>query len=543
LRLLLIAAICVLLLACANIANLLLARDLRNARQTATRAAIGASPARLVREALIESAVLAGVGGAAGIAVAWAGARLIVHLAFQDAWVPVNAAPSMPVLLFVLAVSLMTALLFGIVPAWITSRADPMDAMRGSTRTASETTGAQKTLVIAQAAVSVVLLSAAAMLAQSLHNLEHQNLGFATDGRYLVSIDSKLSKQPQEQLLPLFREIETRLRAFPGVRSASAALYAPMSGSYWSHGVRIAGRPEPGAGDDVSSAWTRVMPSFFETIGDRIVMGRPIVDADNAAGRRVAVINEAFARKFFPNENPIGEHFGPTAERNAGLYEIVGVAADVRYFSSTAERPMYFVPEAQGATFADRELESRELWSHYLYNVVIWAPGKPRGLAAAVRDRLAAVAPDVVMGRVEPYADVVRGQFAQQDMIASLTWLFGAIGLLLAAVGLYGITAYSVERRTAEIGVRMALGADRASVVGMVLREAFVQVSVGLALGIPAAIVSGALIASRLFDVRPWDPALLVRAALLLVAATLVAAFIPARRAAGLDPMQALRIE
>ena len=382
------------------------------------------------------------------------------------------------------------------------------------------------------------------MLGQSLHNLEHQNLGFAADGRYLVSIDSKLSNQPQEQLLPLFREIETRLRAFPGVRTASAALYTPMSGSYWSHDVRMAGQPEPGPRDDVSSAWTRVMPSFFETIGDRIVMGRPIVDADNATARRVAVINEAFARKFFPNENPIGKHFGPAAG-NAGLYEIVGIAADVRYFPSTlhAVPAMYFVPEAQGATFQDRELESRELWSHYLYNIVIWAPGNPPGLAAAVRDQLAAVAPDVVMGRVQPYADVVRGQFAQQDMIASLTWLFGAIGLLLAAVGLYGITAYTVERRTAEIGVRMALGADRASVVGMVLRGAFVQVSVGLALGIPAAIVSGALIASRLFDVRPWDPALLVRAALLLVLAMLVAAFIPARRAAGLDPMWALRIE
>jgi predicted permease len=420
-----------------------------------------------------------------------------------------------------------------------------MDAMRGSTRTASETTGAQKTLVVAQAGVAVVLLSAAAMLGESLHNLERQNLGFATDGRYLVSIDTKLSNLPAERLLPLFREIATGLRAFPGVRTASAALYAPMSGSNWSHDVRIAGQPEPGSGDDVSAAWTRVMPSFFETIGDRIVMGRPIVDADNATGRRVAVINEAFARKFFPNANPIGQHFGPIAGKNPGLYEIVGVAGDVRYFPSTdhAVRPMYFVPEAQAATFDDRELESRELWSHYLYNLVIWAPGNPPGLAAAVRDRLAAVAPDVVMHSVDPYADVVRDRFAQQDMIASLTWLFGAIGLLLAAVGLYGITAYSVERRTAEIGVRMALGADRTSVVGMVLRGALAQVSVGVALGIPAAIVSGVSIASRLFDVRPWDPALLVRAALLLVAATLVAAFIPAWRAAGLDPMQALRTE
>jgi len=544
LRLLMIAALCVLLLACANIASLLLARNLKNAREAAMRVAIGATPARLVREALIDSTVLAAAGGAVGLAVAWAGARLIVYLAFQDAWVPVSAGPSMPVVLFALAVSLITALLFGIVPAVIMSRADPMDAMRGSTRTASGTTGAQKALVIAQAAVSVVLLSAAAMLGRSLYNLEHQNLGFAADGRYLVSIDSKQANLPQEQLLPLFREILDRVRALPGVRNASAALYAPMSGSYWSHDVRIADQPEPGAGNDVSSAWTRVMPDFFETIGDRILMGRPILDTDHASARRVAVINEAFAKKFFPHENPIGRHFGPAAGTNASLYEIVGVAADVRYFPSTVRAvPMYFLPEAQGATFDDRELESRERWSHYLYNVVIWAPGNPPGLAAAVRDRLAAVAPDFVMGSVRPYTEVVHRRFAEQDMIASLTWLFGAIGLLLAAVGLYGITAYSVERRTAEIGVRMALGADRASVIGMVLRGALVQVSIGLALGIPAAIVSGALVASRLFDVRPWDPALLVRAALFLVAATLVAAFIPARRAAGLDPMRALRIE
>jgi predicted permease len=418
-----------------------------------------------------------------------------------------------------------------------------MDALHGSTPTASETTGAQKTLVIAQAALSVVLLSAAAMLARSLQHLEHQNLGFATDGRYVVSIDSKASNQPQERLIPIFREIERRLRALPGVRSASAALYGPMSGSNWSHDVRIAGQPEPGAGEDVSSAWTRVMPGFFETIGDRIVMGRPIVDADNETASRVAVINEAFARRFFRNRNPIGGHFGPSAGKNAGLYEIVGVAADVRYFPSAthAVRPMYFVPEAQGTTFDDRELESRELWSHALYNVVLWAPGNPPGLEAAVRGVFSAVAPDIVMHGVNPYADIVRRQFTQQEMIASLTWVFGAMGVLLAAVGLYGITAYSVERRTAEIGVRMALGADGASVVRMVLRGAFVQVGVGLALGIPAAIGSGVLIANQLFDVRPWDPGLLACAALVLVAATLVAALIPARRAAELDPMRVLR--
>src|SRR5262249_53768807 len=228
-----------------------------------------------------------------------------------DAWVPVSAAPSTPVLFFAVGVATITGLLFGVAPAWMTSHADPLDAMRGSNRTASATTSAQKILVIAQAAVSVVLLSAAAMLGQSLRNLEHQNLGFTPDGRYLVSIDSKLSNYPEPQLLPLFREIETRLRAIPGVWMASAALYAPMGGLYWAHDVRIAGRPEPGATDDVSVAWTRVMPGFFDTVGDRIVLGRPITDADSADGRRVAVVNEAFARKFFPNGNPIGGTLGP----------------------------------------------------------------------------------------------------------------------------------------------------------------------------------------------------------------------------------------
>src|SRR5580704_7577738 len=546
LRLLLIAAVCVLLLACANVANLLLVRGWRHRHETAMRVALGASRARVVRAALIDSAVLGILGGAAGIAVAYAGARLILQLAFRDAWVPVSAAPSAPVLLFAVGVAMITGMLFGIAPAWMTSHADPMDAMRGSNRTASGTTSAQKILVIVQAAVSVVLLSAAAMLGQSLRNLEHQPLGFAANGRYLVSIDPKLSNYQEEQLLPFFRDIETRLRAVPGVRMAGAALYAPMGGLYWAHDVRMAGRPEPGAGEDVSVAWTRVMPGFFETVGDRIVMGRPITDADNANARLVAVVNQAFASKFFRNENPIGRHFGPAPRQNAGVYEIVGVAADVHYFPSTVrapERPMYFLAEAQSTTFDDRELQSREVWSHYLYNIVIWAPGNPPGLEAAVRDALAAADPNLVVHGVEPYSEVVRGLFTQQNMIASLSWLFGAVGLLLAAVGLYGVTAYGVEQRTGEIGVRMALGADRASVMAMVLRRAFSQVGRGLALGVPVAIGSGLLMASQLFGVTPWDPMMLSAAPVLLVMAALIAAAIPAHRAARLDPAEALRAE
>jgi ABC-type antimicrobial peptide transport system permease subunit len=223
------------------------------------------------------------------------------------------------------------------------------------------------------------------------------------------------------------------------------------------------------------------------------------------------------------------------------MYEIVGVVSDVDF--GNGPQPMYFLPEAQGTPLLDREAEERELLSHYLGSVVIWAPGNPADLQAQVKKTLANTAPNLVVSRIQPYREVVRANFAQQNMIASLTWLFGAVGLVLAAVGLYGVTAYGVEQRTNEIGVRMALGADRVNVVQMVLREAFWQVGIGLALGIPAAIGAGHLIASRLFGVRPWDPLMLSLATLLLGVAALIAAGIPARRATRVEPMVALRHE
>jgi predicted permease len=549
LLLLLLAAACVLLVACANVANLLLARGLKYRQQTAIRVTLGAPRSRLVRKALIESLGLAVIGGAAGIVVAYAGAGLILRLAFGrlDTWAPVDAAPSGPVLFFALAVSVITGLIFGVAPAWMTMRADPMEAMRGASRTVGfnrgvlGSAGAQKMLVIVQAAVSLVLLSAAAMLGQSLRNLEHQNFGFDPSGRYLVKIVPKLSNYKQEQLLPLIREIEDQLRLIPGVHAVGSVIAAPQNGWVWPHDIRVEGKPEPGPQDDVSSGWTRVTPGFFEALGDRILLGRPITDEDNGT-RPVAVINEAFAKKFFASENPIGQHFGPTPGNNSGMYEIIGVAADVN-FGNDLQQPMYFLPEAQSTSFLDGEAEEREVLSHYLSNMVIWAPGNPPNIEQQVRKTLANAAPNLVVNGIEPYSEVIEADFAQQNMIASLTWLFGGVGLALAAVGLYGVTAYGVEQRTNEIGVRMALGADRGSVVRMVLLEAFWQIGIGLALGIPAAIGAGRLIAGQLFGVSPWDPLMLSLATLLLGVAALIAAAIPARRATRVEPMVALRYE
>ncbi|WP_254062515.1 ABC transporter permease [Acidobacterium sp. S8] len=552
LLLLMFTACCVLLVACANIANLLLARGLKNQRQTAVRVALGASRRRLVRNALLESVTLSLIGGAAGVAVAWAGARLILYLAFhmleRSTWIPVQATPSTLVLLFALGVAVLTGVIFGIAPAWMTSHAEPVEAMRGANR---EVGGgrhwAQKALVIAQAAVSLVLLSAAAMLGGSLQNLEHQNFGFDPDGRYLASIGSPmLANYKQEQLVPLYRQIQDRLSALPRVRNVSAATYAPMAGNQWGHDIRVQGKPEPGPKDDVSADWTRITPGFFDTIGARMLAGRAINEDDNANARHVAVINQAFARKFFENQNPVGRHFGPASVGNAGTYEIVGVVQNIHYVTwgfRDPARAMYYIPQAQTVQFDQPDLQSDELWSQNLYNIVIWAPEHPANMLMQVKKVLSEVDPNLVMYDVQSYSRVIQGTFDQQNMIASLTWLFGAVGLVLAAVGLYGVTAYGVEQRRSEIGVRMALGADRGSVVAMVLREAFWQVSIGLGIGIPAASGTGYLMTSQLFGVTPWNPLLLAGTAVLLGSAALVTAVIPARKAASTDPMQALRSE
>ncbi|MGA7415100.1 MAG: ABC transporter permease [Bryobacteraceae bacterium] len=551
LKLLLIAAGCVLLVACGNLANLMLARGLKDRTQTSVRVALGASRGRLVRKALVESVLLAMLGGVLGIGVAYAGTKLILHLAFQlggpNNYVPVDAAPSWPVLLFTFGVSVLTGLVFGMAPAWMTSHVDPVEALRGANRSVGGAGSlAQKSLVVIQAAMSLILLSAAALLGQSLRNLEHQNFGFETQSRYIAWINPMLGTYKPEQLDPLFKRIVDQLQQTPGVRMAAPALYAPMSGDSWNDGIRIAGRPEPGAKEDTGAGWARVMPGFFETLGAKIVRGRPITEEDTASSRKVAVINEAFARRFFKDRNPVGEHFGMDRIKYSTTFEIVGVSRDMRYMTYDYKdpvRPMFWLPEAQTVQYDDHAFMSGEIWSHYLYNIVIWAPGNPPGMEERVRKALASVDPSLVLYTVDPYSKVLSADFQQENMIATLTMLFGVLGLVLAAVGLYGVMAYTVEQRTREIGVRIALGADRRGVVRMVLRGAFSQVGVGLALGIPLAILAGRLMTKQLFGVKPWDPIMLTIAILLLCFAALLSSVIPASRAASVQPIVALRNE
>ncbi|HEX4487373.1 MAG TPA: ABC transporter permease [Terriglobales bacterium] len=549
LKLLLVASACVLLVACGNLANLLLARGLRDRAQTSVRVALGASRGRLIRKSLIESILLSSTGGVLGIAVAYAATRLILHLAFQNGgptnYVPVSPTPSLPVLLFTLGISVLTGVIFGIAPAWMTSHADPVEALRGANRSVgSGRSWAQKSLVIAQAAMSLVLLSAAALLGQSLRNLQHQKFGFETEGRFIASINPQLGNYKPEEMLPLFRRINDQLRQIPGVRMVAPALYAPMTGDSWNNGIRIEGRPEPAPKEDTGAGFVRVMPNFFETIGAKIVLGRPITEQDTETTRHVAVVNEAFVKRFFKDQTPIGQHFGPGKLKYSANFEIVGVVRDMRYMTYDYKepiRPMYWLPEAQTFKYDEPDYMSGEIWGHYLYNIVLWAPGSPPGMEDKVRKALASVDPNLVLYGVDPYSKVVANDFQQENMIATLTTLFGGLGLLLAAVGLYGVMAYTVEQRTSEIGVRMALGADRGNVMKMVLRAAFLQIGIGLAIGIPAAIGAGVLMKNQLFGVKAWEPTMLALAVLLLGLAALLASVIPARRAAGVEPMVALR--
>ena len=536
----------VLLIACANVANLTLVRATTRKQQTSVRAALGAPRSRQIGQALTESTVLALLGGAAGVGLAFAGTRLILHLAFQKDYIPIDATPSLPVLAFTFGVALLTGILFGVAPAWMTATANPADALRGANRSTGQSAGwTQRSLVVAQAALSLVLLCAAGLLTQSLRNMQHQHFGFETPNRYISHIDPQMAGYKPDQLPAFYRQLHDTLAAIPGVRRVSFSLYSPMEGDNWGETVYIEGQaPPPPDSDESNASWVRVSEGYFDTIGTKIVQGRAITDQDTATSQRVAMINQTFANKFFKGENPIGKHFGNIEPKYAGSFEIVGVTEDTRYQGPTRPiRPTFFLPAAQGVGYDDPRFVTFENRNHYLNAIELETMGNVPGLEPQVRRALAQVNPDLAVIDFVSFAEQVEGNFSQQKMIAKLTSLFGLLALVLASVGLYGVTAYAVERRTSEIGIRMALGADRINVLKLVLRGAFLQVGIGLAIGIPATILGGRAMATQLFGVKPYDPSILFLTTAVLSFAALVAAVVPARRAATLDPMRALRTE
>jgi predicted permease len=539
------ASFLVLLIACANLANLLLARSAGRQHQTALRLSLGATRWRLIRALLTESILLSLIGGAAGVLLAYAGTRAIVSIAFRGAtYVPVDAAPSLPILGFAFFLSLLTGVIFGVAPAWIGTHADTSQSLRGSGRSStSHASRPQRVLVIMQAALSVVLLAVAGLLAQSLSNLEKADLGFETQGRLLANINFKAAGYRPEQLPALYEQVQDRLESLPGVRSASLSLNSPQNLCCVTVDISIGGRSDAWIGD-VDTAFSRVGPHYFETIGTPLLRGRAITRQDTQASQHVAVVDEAFARRFFPGDDPIGKHFGMSQPGHGYDYEIVGVVRNTKYRGPASEpRPMFFLPFTQTTRYAPPGDERMETATLYAQSIQLRVAGAPEGYERSVREVLSGINPNLALDSVKSYSEQVAVQFNQQRLVARLTGLFSMLALLLASVGLYGVTAYNVTRRTSEIGIRMALGANRGNVVRMVLSGAFLQVGVGLCIGIPLALLSGSALAHQLYGVSRFDPLILGVATLVLCLCALVAGWIPARRAASIEPMEALRIE
>ncbi|HZD50253.1 MAG TPA: ABC transporter permease [Silvibacterium sp.] len=551
LRILLGVCCLVLLIACANIANLLLARGASRRAQTSIRLALGASRSRLIRQSLTESIVLSLLGGFAGLAVAFLGVKLIVALNFHGAkFVPIDATPSLPVLAFAFALSLVTGALFGTAPAWLASHADPAEALRGANRSTTDRSSLpQKILVVFQAALSVVLLAGAGLLTRSLMNMQHQDFGYDTDRRVTISLTAPFNSYSQPKLDAMYRELQDRLVHMPGVERAALAQYTPLQDN-WGEIVIREGHPMPSMTDQhIGSSWDHVSAGYLETLGQKVIRGRSIIKEDTASTRNVAVVNEAFVHTFFkPGEDPIGAHFGLDLPRYGSTFEIVGVVRNARYYWDFANRepprPLFFVPLAQHTRYDNPMMQSIDDETHFIEGAALELRSNSiEGLEPQVRSILADIDPNFVLLNIQTLQEQVDSNLDQQRAIAQMTGLFGLLALVLAAVGLYGVTAYAVERRTSEIGVRMALGANRGNVISLVLRGAFLQILIGLAIGIPISIGCSRLIANQLYQVKGWDPLVLSASILALGICAFLASIIPAQRAASINPVTALRTE
>jgi len=538
--LLLVSAV-ILLIACANVANLLLARSTATRFRTSLQLAIGASRGRIIRARLTESVLLAVLGGAAGLLVAYYASRAMVALAFRGAhFVPVSTLPSLPVLAFTFGVALLTGVIFGTAPAWIASRSDPAEALRGTTRvTRDKSALSQKGLVVLQAAASLVLLTIAGLVTQSLRNLQNQPFGFERQGRLLVQINASTAGYTADRLTGLYQQVEDRFSHTPGVIDESLSLYTAQQGNNWGEDIFIPGRTE-----GMDSSWVRVSAHYFETIGTPMVRGRSFRESDTATSQRVAVVNEAFARKFFPNVEAIGQHFGKDEASHAGDYEIVGVAKDAKYGNAMRPpRPMFFVPLAQTIKYENVVDNMVETASMNMGTIELHVAGDPIRFEPEIRRVLAGIDPNLVPLSISTFDEQIQQRTSENVLISRLSTAFGILALVLASIGLYGLTAYQVARRTGEIGIRMALGANRLNILRLVLRGAFAQVTIGLLIGIPFVFLSGKLLAHQLFGMGSFEPLILAAAIAVLGLCALVASMVPARRAAAIDPMQALRVE
>jgi predicted permease len=508
------------------------------------RAALGAARTRIIRQLLTESIVLAIISGMVGLMVAYAGTRMLLAMAFPDARnIPIDASPSGIILAFACGLSLLTGIIFGVAPAWITAKVDPADALRSGTR--ATTSGAsllQRGLVVLQSALALVLLAGAGMFIQSLNKLKNIDLKLDSTNRYVVHINPQAAGYATPQVEALYRTIEDRFHAVPGIEKVGISTYTPMEPNNWAEDVQIQGQPYRNEG----ASWVRGNAEYFDSVGTRVLMGRGFTARDTSASPAVAVVNQSFVKSFFkPGENPIGRRFGSPGPQSSGDFEIIGVVEDTAYTSATwKNHQMYFIPLNRRipASILVRPIERDE--GLYVGAIVLKTDRPMGNMQSIARQTLAAINPNLSVVKFQTFEEQIGDRFSQDRMITRLMTLFSILALLLATLGLYGVTAYTVASRTSEIGIRMALGANRSSVVSMIMRGAMLQSAIGLcAIGIPVAWFCVRYIQSQLYETKGMDITVLAIATLTLAAAAAAAGFIPARRAASTDPSQALRTE
>jgi len=517
----------VLLLVCANVANMLLSRATTRQKEISVRLSLGATRWRLVRQLLTESLLLSALGGGLGLLVAYWGRALLPGPAGQQPLLDWR------VLGFVAGVTLVTGIVFGTVPALRGTAVNLNSALKDTGRGVVGTRSLlSRVLLVFQVAISLVLLVGAGLFLQTLRNLRHVDVGFDPQNLMLFRVNPSLSRYDEPRMRALYDDMLERLKSLPGVHGVAMSQPALLSGAVNTTGMFVQGRslPQGRVRDDRYDVNRLVIsPNFFDVMGMPVILGRAITERDSDTAPKVAVINEAAVRKFFPNENPLGRRFGTSPELS-GQIEIVGVLRDAKYNSlRDPAPPTMYVPFRQ-ARLSNAVFEVRTATA-------------PAGAMTGVREIVRQIDPNLPLTDVSTQIEQVERRFAQEKMFAQVYTLFGSLSLLVASIGLFGLMSYNVSRRTNEIGVRMALGAQRRDVVGMVMRESMLLVAGGVALGVAAALAAGRFVETLLFGLPPRDPGTMLTATAVMIGVAALAGFLPARRASRIDPMVALHYE